>query len=399
MISPYFAYIFAFVLGLLTYQLDWSNIYPTLNPLLILFIATTFVVASYLGISIKNDPRLEYHVANYIPSFKITLASYFFWALEMAYCQVIPIVKILRGDSYLYTDFEGIPSLHVIVYAFQIFFCTYLFHLYLCKKTKSTLCIYILNVMPFALIFSRGGLTMVIISCFFVYILSVSYTLNIARLLNILLLKLVPFCMLFLLLFGALGNVRSTSQLDDSDAGNSLILQVGEATPKFYSSGVPAELYWGYLYISSPIANLQENINSVTAKNIQVDFNHFISFISNEILPDFISKRVNEVFGISRTGYSLIIPALTVSTVYAGSYSHLSWIGIILMAIFTMGFPKWYIPLLSVDNPLRVSGIAVLNSIYLLLLFDNMFRVSGMILPLIYPILLARFCKQKQSIS
>jgi hypothetical protein len=90
-----------------------------------------------------------------------------------------------------------------------------------------------------------------------------------------------------------------------------------------------------------------------------------------------------------------MINALTVSSVYAGSYVYLSWIGMVIMGIFIIIFPLFYISFLSKKSKYYVTAIAILNSLYLFLIFDNMFSFSGLSLQLLYPLIFHKLDKMK----
>ncbi|NJL10558.1 MAG: hypothetical protein HC908_11380 [Calothrix sp. SM1_7_51] len=148
------------------------------------------------------------------------------------------------------------------------------------------------------------------------------------------------------------------------------------------------------MYASSPLANLQTNISDVRHENINLL--SFFQFFNNEIIPDFISKRINSVFELEKGINLLIDPNITTCTVYAGSYFYLSWYGLYLMGIFILVFPLIYIKLLPKNSLLNITGIAILNTLYLFFIFDNMFYFSGLSFQLIYPLILRKILKPKK---
>lgn len=178
------------------------------------------------------------------------------------------------------------------------------------------------------------------------------------------------------------------AQVFASDYSEHIILKIGQAKHSFIESSIPKEFFWFYLYASSPLANLQNNIDNIRHNNIDVI--NFFEFFNNEILPDFISKRINELLNLEKATFVLIDPNFNVSTVYTGSFFYLSWLGLIFMAIFILGFPLVYMSILSKKNLLNVSGIAILNTLYIFLIFDNMFSFSGLSFQLIYPLLMSK---------
>jgi hypothetical protein len=399
-INPYFTYSIAFLLSTLVYQLDWSSIYPSLSPMLLIFLVLTSLLAAFFGLSVKkkNTPMLLIDKSiNLSTLIKITCICYLAWSLEFAYSQYIPLFEVIKGVSYSHTDFTGIPTLHTIAYTFQEFICIYIFHSYISNKNKLLLYLYFLNLLPFAAIFSRAALIFVFMSCLLIYITIVQSRTNLVKILKILLTKMLPIVLIISFMFGFAGNLRSTSQFGgNSDAGNDLAVNIGEATPSFYQSGLSQELYWLYLYTSSPLANLQENINVVSSINRPLEFMDMINFVINELTPDFISKRIVEVFDMRKTANYLINPILNVSTIYSGSFFHLQWFGMLSMFLFLMLFPIAYFSMISQQSQFQTTGIAMLSSLYFLLIFDNMFAFSGTSLTIIYPIVFSRFFDLKK---
>ena len=89
--------------------------------------------------------------------------------------------------------------------------------------------------------------------------------------------------------FGVIGNIRQTQTKTEK----TYFLRIAGATDKFLESGVPQEFYWSYIYLISPIGNLQ---NIVDHKADVFDTKNIGFFTATELLPDFISKRVSSIF-------------------------------------------------------------------------------------------------------
>jgi hypothetical protein len=389
--NPYFIYVLSFSLALLLYQLNWSAIYPVLTLPLICFLSITFIVAIYLGINVKNKDVFTYKTIHYNSNvIRITILNYLLWSVNMAYSGGIPLLSIIRGDFSNIREF-GMPILHVSIVGFTIFFCLYLFHQYLSSSRKQLLYLYVANLLVPMLAFNRSLLMNIIIGTLFLYIHSKQNQIFKLRFVKQLVARILPIMLVVLFIFGFIGNVRTANQLTTNYQGDSddLILMIGNAKPEFYNTGLPKELFWAYIYLSSPLANLQENISFGRDKNI-VNQN-YTDFLVSEIVPDFISKRINGMQGREENPSLLIHPALNVGTVYLGSYYYLSWIGLILMGTFIMAFPIVYISLLRTDECLFICGVAMLNTMYFFVIFDNIFALSGMSFQLVYPLILSNY--------
>jgi len=373
--NPFYLYVITFTIVIVTYLLGWSSLYPKLSFLLLLFFIITFILSLILGGVIDKYSRIIYNKLDSSEGVKRTIIGiYIVLLLEFIYNKGIPLLLVFSGSAYDYRDF-GIPTLHPILATFTSFYTVYVFHVWLSKKKKKNLIyLFILLLFPI-LIYNRGMLLISLVSCLIVFLMSIKR------------IKLKAFFYIavsvavLLYFFGVLGNYRLVKS-----SSNEYFLEVGKATDSFKNSRVPKEYFWAYIYISSPLANLQNNITENGPEEIRV-----MDFISTELLPDFISKRLAEVTHAEQASISQIASFLTVGTVFARSYSLLGWPGIYLMYLFIAAFVFFYIIILRKSNKYYVTGISILCTFVIFNSFSNMIYFSGLSFQLIYPILLGTF--------
>jgi len=391
LLNPFFVYVLAFSISLLVYQLRWSNLCPTISFPLLLFLLLTssysFVIAWFFYkkkiVVYREVPR-----DRNIPTIGALIVLGFL--LEFLYIRGIPLLFILTGKEYDYRTF-GIKTFHVFLVTFSSFYSVYVFHVFLSTRIRKYLIIYLLMLAMPLLIFNRGMFLLILSGSLFVYLFSIRK----------LYFKFITTFFLLLLalfyLFGLMGNVRSShiAGRNRDTTSSDIILKIGEAKGSFRESIIPKAYFWTYLYISSPLGNLQKTISQ--CDSVDLTFDRFLLFINSEIFPDFVSKRIATLFEIERIKYRQISPALTVGTVYGGSYVYLNWLGLVLMFSFTMFASFLYIILLRRENVFFVTGISILNTLILFNTFDNMFRFSGMSFQLVYPLLFS-FRRNKTSI-
>jgi len=387
MINPYYIYISGFVISLLVYQLGWSTLFPELQTNLVVFLVVSMVVAFLLG--------FYFHLKRFV-SFRpiqghsrMTLMMLFIaalWAAEFAYNGGIPLTLIMTGAEYDYTQY-GIPSVHVFVVTFTSFYSIYLFHVYLSTRNKTVLLYYFFTLVLPILIFNRGMLMINLISSIFVYLQFVRrISFGKIALLSV-------FFIAVLYVFGVLGNIR-ISKSQETEYSSEYMLNMVSADEEFVNGTIPTEYIWSYLYISSPIGNLQHNITQMNER--EVTAHGVMEFVNSELLFDFISKRLAEPLGLERVSPKLFIESLMVASVYTNSYIYLGWTGLIAMALFILTFPIFYLSLIRKHNVFYVTATSILGSLYMFLIFDNMFAFSGLSFQLIYPLLLGRFLKEEQ---
>ncbi len=379
MINPYSSYILSFLLSLGAFWLGWSGLFPPVSQYLILFLLVTFLF--HFGFSFywkkKLAPALK-ATDIYFNPIAITIFLYALWSLDFVYEGGVPLLKILLNQPYDYRLF-GFPSVHVFTVTFSSFFTVYLFALYVSTRKRLYLVLYLVNLFAALLIFSRAMLIFNIISSLFVYFLSspsISFRLGVLLLAGLISLVFG---------FGLLGSLRVSFEAKRK-YDTELFLDIGEATPSFRKSVIPKDFFWGYIYLASPLANLQYNINTFHVPPFSLG--RLMQHINNEMLFDFISKRTNRLFGLKREAENIIPKKpFNVSTVYSRSFSYQGLTGMIVMAIFVLMVPWLYIQFLPA-NRYSLTGIAILNTMYLFLFYDNTIRFTGLGLQLVYPFIL-----------
>jgi hypothetical protein len=379
--NPFFVYIISFTLPVLLYQLDWSYLYPPLSFGLIAFFLITFIVSAIIGLYIHKRRILVYHGIIRKLNFRwifigITLGN----ILNFAYERQIPLLSVLNKITQDNYGSFGIPTFNVFISTYGAFMTVYLFNCYLVDGNKKYLwgCLY-LFIFPL-MIFSRGAILLNLSNMFFLYLFSTNKSK--VKIYS----KIVGLILIILMGFGYLGNLRTSNQMDKSGNLDDIILQLGEAKPAFEKSHIPHEFFWSYIYISSPLANLQNSINkSVPEYSLKSVFR----YVNYELIFDSISKRTGSIVNIDRNEASLIVPYLTVSTVFAISYADLGWVGMAITFLVMMFICIAYLAVLKSTNAFFATGLAILNTLILFSLFDNMISFTGLSFQLLYPLILS----------
>jgi hypothetical protein len=381
-VNPFFTYIIGFTIALVIYQLDWSYLFPSLTFSLVSFLILTFVFSGIIGLYIQRRGLLKNHeYVNKLNVNWIVAAITVSYILNFIYAGQIPLFSIANNADIDYREF-GIPTFYVILATFTSFFTVYLFKCYLVEKKRKYLffCLY-LFIFPI-LIFTRGAVLINLSSIFFLYLFS--YKRNKLKIY----LSIIAIIFTVLIGFGVLGNIRTSNQIDKDQTQelSDIMLNLAEAKPAFVNSPVPKAYFWSYLYIASPMANLQLNINEQKPK---YDLPNILAYVNGELNFDFITKRIFSIVNVQKPDNTLIAPFLTVSTLYSTSYTYLGWWGMSVTFIFLMGVSFCYLAIIKPQNPYFSTALAILNTMLLFCIFDNMWNFSGMSFQLIYPILLS----------
>ncbi|WP_278020423.1 O-antigen polymerase [Flavobacterium ginsengisoli] len=382
--NPIWVYSWIWIFVMLVYNLRWSNYYNNLSVKLISFFCITFFlsfIGGYILEITKKNKFKEIPVSYY--NLTMLLFLWVGYILEFLYSGGVPLLLVLKGSFGNYKDFTGIPTFHVILASYTIFLGVYFFHQFVSTKTNKKLLMFlILAVFPNLLVLNRGAIMITLIACLIIYLMKQ----NIVKITKMI--KIVLGVLVVLFLFGQLGNVRNELSADNKE----YILSLGGATDEFISGNVPFEYYWGYLYIASPLGNLDNLVNNYDPK---FDI-HNVPNLMFEFTPDFISNRLRLIFNdgeIEDISNYLVVESLNAPTVYFRSYFLLGWIGMWSMYFFSMFSVICYLFILPTSGKYYLTGLGILSSIIILNTFGNMWISSGTVL--IWPLIFSLFDKIK----
>ena len=367
--NPFYVYIISYSVVFIVYALGWSNAFSDISLSVQIFFGITFLVSLLFSypISLRNK-NIEFNISTNTLNKTVLFGMTLGYIVEFFYNRGVPIFLILKGSDYDYTSF-GIPTFHVFLITFTSFYSVYLFHQYLCDKTKKTLLYTLYSCVPHILIFNRGSLLFVLTSMLFVFLLSIKQ-LKWKRLLSILLLILI-----ILFYFGKFGNLRSAG------GDNTYIPKASGVNPQFLSSKIPNEYFWGYAYIASPMANFQHNTN---IKKAQTSFSDYACFVKSELLFDFISKRLPGECEIKK---EQVFKHFTVGTQFTNSYCLIGWTGPIILFLFGSFVTLFYLLLIPIHSKYYVTALAILLTVFVYNTFSNMWSFTGLSFQLVYPII------------
>jgi hypothetical protein len=372
LINPFVAYAAGFSLALAVYSLGYSDLYPPLQPSLEWFLLVTCAICVILGYATRRTSRpaafdpepIRVHVRVFVA---LTAA----FLVEIVANKGFPLLLIAGGADFDYRDF-GIPVLHVAFQAFCYFFSVYWFDLYVLGRGRMFLAFSGSAFITSLLTFNRGAFIITLIALIAVYIQRRGFRLRL----------LVIFAVLSAIMlwgFGFLGDIRTHGA-----TGESIILSVGDASDKFRSSNIPTELFWPYLYTSSPLANLQLNVTDRVAQDSPW------LYVVLELLPDFISKRLVSEADMAASLPLLITEQLTVCTMYGRAFALLGWLGVWISFAYFFAVSYACLEALKKSKYL-VAATAILTSMAFLSIFDNLFVLSGGILQVLVALLLKSF--------
>lgn len=289
MINCFFWYSAIWTFILILYSFDISDYNIKLNNQLLMFFIVTITISLILGIIFRKNFKFTYN--SNVPKRlnKKVWIIVIGYIIEFLYAGYIPLISIAFTNTAIYEEFPGIPIFHVILNGITSFYAIKIFYYAICNKErrKELLKLYIILISMFLLMYYRS---MIIINLFMALLLCIKYLQDNKKIK----LKHYVMTLIFVLLlcyaYGGIGNIRDGYKWND----NTYIEELGLYTkfPKF----IPKQYMWAYSYLTTPLSNLNYNVN-----NNEVN-NNGIVLVSN-IIPDFITKRLN----ITRTNNETIL--------------------------------------------------------------------------------------------
>jgi len=261
--------------------------------------------------------------------------------------------------------------LHVFAVTFTLFFSLFVFHQYISNRKRSLLIIFFSTIAIFILLLQRSNIVYIILGAGYIYTIS-QRRISLKKIAGLAIAGLAT-----IYVFGFLGNLRS------ANGDSTFIPKASGVTDEFLNGPIPNEFYWGYLYIGSPVGNLQYNINNQI--NVRPDVESFMVY---EWFPDFITKRADMVLDIRPRQFKQMNDFLNVGTLYANSFSYFSWMGMVLTFIYFIFLMNWYYILIAKSMLFRVTGVTMMFNLIAYSNFSNTIQFSAFSLQLIYPLIL-----------
>jgi len=375
--NPFAIFSIAWSLCLFLYSLGWAEIFPTLSLNLFLFLSCLIIVFAITSLAF-NKLKSSLQIPKKLSYKSLIIINTILYGINFLYSG-IPLLKGIRDDDF------GIPTIIVIATTLNCFTSVYCFYLFLLTRKIKFILLVLFCFSFFLLVFSRGNIIMSGVTMFFLWINVTVPKLNLKRLSVIL-----SGAALVMYLFGVAGNYRSINDLADHNPAidktynSNVIMGLGGASESFRNGPIPGEFFWTYIYITSPLSNLQYTINT---RSPSFTLNGLFYIIIDELTFDSISKRIDALLGRKRMEPNLLVEQLTVPTALAGSYNYNGWGGVVFFMIIFWLFPFVYLLLIN-KNPLGIIGISTLCTVYFFSIFDNMFILSSLMLQIFIPVIM-----------
>jgi hypothetical protein len=186
------------------------------------------------------------------------------------------------------------------------------------------------------------------------------------------------------------GNARS-------NLSRTFVLDDLGASERFKNTGLSYNHYITYLYLSSPLANLQENIDE---RNPNLNKDDFKSFLFYCLVPESVTLRLEKNMHITKPECYLISPNLIVGSFYMVAFFLLGWKGMIIMFFSLIVFILLSLYVIKKCSSFAMEVYAILSAFVSLLIFSNfMNRLDVLLMLIIYPVIFHFILTKSQTVS
>lgn len=369
LINPFYLYCVSFSLAIFLYLWRWSRIYPELSAGLLLFFAITFSLFGFAGHIFRkkykiifNDSRSCRYLNDVI--FGLIIFLGIINVISMGYLPVL-------AQTHDYREF-GVPVIDPLFNTLCIFFSVFFFHSFLESRNKKFV-IYIFIILLIQIVlYRRSTIVWILTSTSFLYLV---YKRNLNLLIILAAFISLPFISYF---FGLYGNTRShlTKTLIMNDLG---------ASDVFKNTNLSANHYMTYLYISSPLANLQKNINESTGFLNNKDMKDFFFY---SLIPESVTLRLEQPLNLRPPVCNLIVPHLIAGSFFMISFFTLGWFGMIFMMVLLVTFIVLCLAITKKWDKFNLTTYSLLATTVSLLIFSNFLnRLDVIVMLFVYPVL------------
>lgn len=349
--NPVTLFVLTWILVLTLYVFHFSLVLTTLNFLLFTYIVLSCVsfILSYFLLNdfyrIKTINSVYFTKVNISITLKYVFYLWFLLSLlEIGYFRSIPILSIFGIGEGAYTEW-GIPSLHGLLNSMILVISNYCLYLYIQTKEKKYLKYFLLCLIWPLMLITRQLFMSMAVQGILVY-----FFFNKLKIKNVL--RFGVLALVIILLFGIVGDLRSGS----SDAFIA-IAQPSSNYPTFLPSG----FLWVYIYITSPLNNVNFNIHDYPL------FNFNPSPLLSSILPSFIRDKIT--FWGQASNFKLVDDLLNVSSMFPNYLSAFGYIGSILF-YFLMGLTFNFIYFKTKKERVNIKWVFILVVILHNILFS-----------------------------
>lgn len=310
------------------YTFGWSNLYKGLSLETQVTLLSFIIINLIFGLASHNRiKKILFYYRKQEPSkVNLSIKLAFLFALifvDFLYAGTLPVANVFIPSS---EQVKFIPVIHTLLVIISVYLSQLFFHYYLKSSDSKALVLFcFLGVLYPILLGGRGILFVNIFGFILGYYIIKGVPFKLLSLV-----KLLVVVVLLSFLFGVLGEIRSmNSKVKESNGGaKSLIYSISAPSKAFDSTGLNENFLWPYIYLVSPLGNLNHLIDS------KVHFeNDTAHYLLENYIPNFIQKQI-QIQEIKKNKSNLVVDIFNTYTAYGAAYQQYSWLGIFLYFTF-----------------------------------------------------------------
>ncbi len=370
--NPFYCFAAMWTTILLLSTFGWSDLYGYLSlkmTLILLFMIAVSAVSGYFLAKFirKCEDEFRPFAPRYLwIAFGVLALMYL---INFLYAGRVPLIDELFDTGYTYKDFRGLSVANTLATTFSLFFCCYLFHAFLVHAEKKPrihyAVLFCLTGLLSLTLYNRGLLAMIAFCCALIFFGCLK------RLRWWYFVVVAVVAVVAMWAFGVLGNIRSGDAWNDASYFFG-VAKINDSYPSFLSD----QFSWVYIYLISPIGNLDAYMQSGATDP------GFLGLICC-IIPTFI---VEVLFPEVSFKIPLVTENLTVSTGFAPAYKFGGVFGILFLFLYMVALVWLMLWLSSRYKRFYMVTLALSCCLVSFMFFDNFLNFTNLIFAFFYPL-------------
>ncbi|MBR3177514.1 hypothetical protein IKF27_01755 [Candidatus Saccharibacteria bacterium] len=367
MLNYFWWYAIVWTVVLVLYWLDLSDFNHPLDFGLVIFLVSTSLVALVLGWIFRKEFIFKKSDKAHIS--KVPILLIFIGAmLEFIHAGSIPLLSILSHTEN-YGDFQSLPGVHVAIVAAGLYYAIKCFYCILCKdkivRKKYILC-YFAILGLFALYYFRACIMIILFVSLNLFIAN----LRLNRKINWKYIAgsiLVVFTSLYA--YGGVGNLRHGYSWND----NSYIERLGRY--KSFPDFIPKQFMWTYSYLTTPLANLNDNV-------IRGNKKQDVGVLIGALLPNTVAKMVFDDNGDTGIYLDSRYRYFNAVTGWCKVFVGFGYLGMYILAMAMFLFGIYGVKTKSKDVTGKIVYIAIMGVVFCFMFFYDTLNYVAISLPM-----------------
>lgn len=358
-INPFYLAVVLWLVLASLYLLQWSDYCSGLNMSLCLFLIYMIALLVLAGYVLEKKTSSSKRLSDFDTGYetrRTTIILIVVLTLGMVLKGNVPLLNMSKGLTYTAVN-VGIPFVGALASAYAMFHSFRLSFLFFTSRKLTYLLECLAIFLCYFLMFQRQNMVVCALGFWFAFFNARmrASSFSVSRIAKLIVIAFVLLA-IGLFVFGAIGNYRfGIWDWNDSSMIEALGL-MNDRWPKW----LPGEYFWFYIYMVTPLGNLNSNIS------MGLHGNDFVG-LAMQLLPTSITSRI----GFEAPEVYLPEPSLTASTAFAQPYLAAGVIGMYLYITIAVLCVYLIMRFAKGDGSTRYATSISMSYYLFLMVFDN----------------------------